>query len=74
MIRGKDISSLMILCQNFGESIRDFIKRFVKEMIEAENVDQATTIAVLTKEVGFRGLKDSLIESRSNTWEHLISR
>ena len=43
------INFLTSLQQNFRESIRDFSKRFVKEISEAKNVDQAITIAVVTE-------------------------
>jgi len=53
MFHGEDINSLMNLRQNLKESMRDFIKCFTKEMIEAENVDLATAIAAVTKAVRF---------------------
>jgi len=65
MIHGEDINSLMSLRQNLKESIRDFIKWFTKEMIEAENVDLATVIAAVIKAVRFQGLKDLLIKFRA---------
>jgi len=65
MIHGEDINSLTSLRQNLKESIRDFIKWFTKEMIEAENVDLATVIAAVIKAVRFQGLKDLLIKFRA---------
>jgi len=53
--------------QNPGKSIRDFIKRFAREMIEAENVDQAAANIAMTRVIRLRGLRDSLVKSRPQT-------
>jgi len=67
MIQGKDINSLMNMKQNTGKPIRDFIKRFAREMIEAENVDQAAANIAMTRVIRSRGLRDSLVKSRPQT-------
>ena len=67
MIQGKDINSSMNMKQNPRKSIRDFIKRFAREMIEAENVDQAAANIAMTRVIRSRGLRDSLVKSRPQT-------
>ena len=71
-IQGKDINSLMSRRKNYGESIRSIIKRFAKKKIEAKNINQATTIATVIKDMRLRGMKDLLVKSRPQTWEQLI--